>query len=859
MISEPSISYYRRPGGTASVAVVVEAHTVWLTQAGLAELFGVGERVIARQLQNLSRAGELADAPTVPLTESGGSGGLQHSAQGYDLDATLAVGYRVNAREATRFRRWAMDCLAEARRGLATFYEQGPASCQRLDAQGRLLDVNARWLARLGYERGEVIGRPFSDFLTPASRTALATAFPRFLETGLIDAWEGELQGKAGVPLKVAVDGAFVRDAAGRPQHACCVLHELTRQPADQTLQMFQFSIDQASDGVFWMDREARFTYVNEQACDQLGYSREELVGLHLWDVDPIFPKELWRSQWEGYQSRRIGGSERLESIHQRKDGTRFPVEVVSRHLWFGEQELHVAVACDITERKRAEAHLARQAALLDAANDAIFVRTLDHTVTYWNRAAEKLFGWTRAEMLGRKLTELDGNMGEVFAVADATLLKTGSWSGELKRRNQAEQERTLFCRWTLLRDEQGRAKEVLAINTDVTKQKQLEASFLRAQRLDSIGALAGGIAHDLNNILQPILLTVPLLSETTTSPEAREMLGTMGSCAQRGADIIRQLLTFARGSPGTRRPLPLGHLLHDTQKIIRETFPRNLRTTVGTPADLWLVLGDPTQIHQAIMNLCVNARDAMPGGGTLTLTALNWQVDKTMAAASPGAQPGGHVRIRVTDTGCGMPPAILDRIFDPFFTTKEIGRGTGLGLASVLGIMRGHGGFVQVKSTVGEGTTFDLYFPALPEAAASPPAPPTQLPPKAAGDLILVVDDEPSVRLVVQRALERQGYQVVVAADGAEAIALLDRYLQEIRAIITDMMMPGMDGRTLARAVRGRHPHLPIIGMTGLADGVDGLAQPVPELTVLLTKPFNNVLLLDTLHHLLPAPTATT
>ncbi len=505
-----------------------------------------------------------------------------------------------------------------------------------------------------------------------------------------------------------------------------------------------------------------------------------------------------------------------------------------------------------ITERKEAEERISEQAALLDAANDAIYVRALDHTVTYWNDGAERLFEWPRAEALGRKISDL-GDLGrEVFETAHATLLEQGSWSGELTRINKAGKKLTIFCRWTLLRDEHGRPKAILAINTDITEQKQLETSFLRAQRMEGVGALAGGIAHDLNNILQPILMTVPLLSAMTTDPESREMLNTVESCAQRGADIIRQLLTFARGTPGMRVPLPVHHLMRDIDKIIRETFPRNIQVSIRAAQDLWSVMGDATQIHQALMNLCVNARDAMPDGGKLTLAAENLTLDEAFAATLPDAKPGLYVRMTVTDTGTGIPPEHLDHIFDPFFSTKEIGKGTGLGLPTVLGIVRGHGGCLLVKSQVGKGTAIELYLPASPEA--KPVAPPQHgtLPPRASGELILVVDDEPSVRRMIQRMLETHGYKVVTAAEGAEAMGLFARYRPEVRAVLTDMMMPGMDGPSLVRALRLLEPQLPIFGMTGVSEKADLKGLAALDLAKLLTKPFTNAALLEVLHQTL-------
>jgi hypothetical protein len=301
--------------------------------------------------------------------------------------------------------------------------------------------------------------------------------------------------------------------------------------------------------------------------------------------------------------------------------------------------------------------------------------------------------------------------------------------------------------------------------------------------------------------------------------------------------------------------PLPVRYLLGEMNKLIQETFPKNIQLHVNVPQNLWQVLGDATQIHQALMNLCVNARDAMSYGGTLTLAAENLTLDEAFAAMMSGAKPGPYVCVSVTDTGMGIPPENLDRIFDPFFTTKEIGKGTGLGLATVLGIARGHGGFVRVNSQTGKGTTFELYLPASLETKAAALPERETLPPRAGGELILLVDDEAAVRGVVQHALEKHGYRVVPAAEGAEAMGLFARHRAEIRAVLTDMMMPEMDGPSLVRALRHLEPQLPILGMTGVGEKADIKGLETLDLLVLLTKPFNSVTLLGVLHQALTAP----
>ena len=473
----------------------------------------------------------------------------------------------------------------------------------------------------------------------------------------------------------------------------------------------------------------------------------------------------------------------------------------------------------------------------------------------YWNRAAERLYGWTSAEAVGRKIDEVVKHDRVATKAAHRALLEQGNWSGELQQTTKAGKLLTVFCRWTLLRNDQGQPRKVLAINADLSEKKLLEAQFLRAQRLEGVGALASGIAHDLNNILAPVLMIAPLLRTTVQDADSRAMLDTIEGCAQRGADIIKQLLTFARGKPSARVPLPVRHLLMEFDKIIRETFPRDITPRVNAPKDLWPLLGDVTQIHQALMNLCVNARDAMPDGGTLTLGAKNVTVEEAFAAMTPGARPGPHLCVSVADTGTGIAPENLDRIFDPFFTTKEIGRGTGLGLATVLGIVWGHEGFVQVDSQLGHGTTFELYFPAAPQAPAAHMADREAMPRRGQGELILVVDDEATVCDSLRRTLETHGYRVMTASNGVEGLAALSVHRAAVRAVLTDMMMPTMNGPAMINGLRAIDPFLPILGMSGLPErnGVKGFEQV--KLSALLAKPFSSNELLRVIHTILQAP----
>ena len=403
-----------------------------------------------------------------------------------------------------------------------------------------------------------------------------------------------------------------------------------------------------------------------------------------------------------------------------------------------------------------------------------------------------------------------------------------------------------------LLRDAAGRPQKVVGAWTNITERKELETHLLRTQRLESVGRLASGIAHDLNNILAPMLMAPPLLRDAIQDPELRNMLDLVETNAQRGSNIIKQLLTFGRGLEGERVPVQLRALVTDMLGIIRETFHKNIITRRETPAEAWLVIGDATQLHQVLMNLCVNARDAMPEGGTLTLKLENCEFDESFARLTPGAQPGRYVCLSVTDTGQGIAPEHLDKIFDPFFTTKELGKGTGLGLSTVLGIVQSHGGFVQVRSQPGRGTEFKAYLPASETTEAQPAGQSDQSLPQGGGELVLVVDDESSVRQVTRKLLERNGYRVIEAAEGADGITQYVAHQKEVQMVVTDLAMPVMDGPAFIRVLRRLNPQVRIIAMTGYqsksslpADlGVPGENN--------LSKPFHGPMLLQTMRRLL-------
>jgi PAS domain S-box-containing protein len=509
----------------------------------------------------------------------------------------------------------------------------------------------------------------------------------------------------------------------------------------------------------------------------------------------------------------------------------------------------------DETVRIEAERKIQEQAELLSKARDAILVRDMDQLIRFWNDGAEHLYGWTSREVEGRSAGELLHADLEAFREATARVLDEGEWNGELEQRRKDGSIVAVEGRWTLVRDDHGQPSKILAINTDITERKRLLAQFLRAQRMESIGTLAGGIAHDLNNVLQPILLAMELVKAEVVDPETSAMLDTIESSARRGANMVQQVLSFARGVEGAEIGVDLGHIIEELERIARETFPKNIALWTRLPDDLWHLVGDPIQIHQVFLNLALNARDAMPDGGTLDISAENLRVDEHYAILTGQATAGPCVRVTVTDSGGGMSSEVLEQIFDPFFTTKEPGRGTGLGLSTVAAIVRSHGGVINVYSEPGQGTTFRLYLPASLDEREVGHAEAGEGLPHGHGEQILVVDDEESVRRITRRTLEAFGYRVVAAADGKQGLARYGERGDEIDLVLTDLMMPVMDGPAMIRALKQLDPDVRIVAVSGM--GARGGVANATDLGVhyFLPKPYSAAALLDVVHRILHEP----
>jgi PAS domain S-box-containing protein len=626
------------------------------------------------------------------------------------------------------------------------------------------------------------------------------------------------------------------------------------RRSAEQALHRFASILESSPFFVGMTTVAGRVFYVNRAGLKMVGLPENHDPGhFSIADFYPTdiqarilessIPAALREGMWVG------------ETTLLSRDGRRIPVsQIIIAHPASDAGEPYLStVMQDLTSHKDAERHIREQADLLNKARDAIIVTSLDGLITFWNQGAERITGWTAAETSGCQLVEILGTGTEEQMDASRRAVdKSDEWRGEVHMRNKRGDAITIELSTTMVRDDAGQPKARLSIGTDITAKKILEDQFLRAQRLESIGMLAAGIAHDLNNVLAPILLAAPMLRERATNPRDISMLETLEKSAERGTGLVRQILGFAHGSSGAHRIVQVKHLLRDITGVITETFPKNVRLEEQVPNNLWPIMANPTQIHQVLLNLCVNARDAMVSGGRIRLRAENCVLDDIAAQAIPGARPGTYLVLQIEDSGTGIAPEVLARMWEPFFTTKEAGKGTGLGLSTVRGIVENHKGFITLKTEAGRGTTFRVYLPAadLSDVNHAPGSdPPFVI--RGNGELVLVVDDEVQIRDITAATLAHHGYRVLVAGDGTEAVALFAQRSDEISVVVTDLSMPNLDGAALANVVLHLNPAVKILIVSGLSSGARD-----PQLQRLnggfLAKPFKAEALLQSVHRLL-------
>ncbi|QDL12105.1 hybrid sensor histidine kinase/response regulator [Brasilonema octagenarum UFV-E1] len=587
-----------------------------------------------------------------------------------------------------------------------------------------------------------------------------------------------------------------------------------TEEALRQSEERFRVALKNSPIIVFNQDKELRYTWVYNA---NLGSTPEEMIGKQDCDLICAEDAERFTSIKRGVLTTGIGTREEVSIATAQ--GKRY-YDLTVEPLRNESQEIVgiTGASIDISERKLALEQIRQQAALLNVTTDAIFVRDLNNCIIFWSQGAENLYGWQAQEVIGKNANQLlyKEQSSEMDAALSIVMSK-GKWQGEITKVTKNGKEVLVASRRTLVCDENRNPKSILTVDTDITEKKLLEAQLFRAQRLESLGTLASGIAHDLNNILTPILAVAQLLplKFPHVYEQDKHLLEILENSAKRGAELVKQVLSFARGVEGKRMTLQPKHLISEVTKILRETFPKSIEVYTEIAKDLWMVSGDGTQLHQVLMNLCVNARDAMTGNGTLTISAENFFIDEYYSQMHLEAKTGPYIVITVSDTGVGIPREVIDRIFEPFFTTKEQGKGTGLGLSTVMGIIKSHGGFVNVCSEVGSGTHFKVYLPAVQGTETQQVQELEIL--AGHGEVILIVDDEPSIQEITKASLEAYNYQILTASDGIEAIAVYAQHKNEISAVLIDMMLPALDGLTVMRTLEKINPQVKILATSGL------------------------------------------
>lgn len=797
---------------------------------------------------------------------------------------------------------------------LRAILDHEPACVKLTDTAGRVLEINPAGLRILeANEAEDILGRDVTRFITPEDRARFVELAERSA-AGETVSGTFRLVGMKGTDKWVETHSVPLTGADGRVCEVLSVSHDVTaRHQAEENMRLSQRRYEQQRDAIARLMRRGILQNPDlDQSLKEIVSATAECMNVErvsVWRKDrakgcivclSLIERssgqisqglELSKNDFPGY-FRALEEDEMISAEDACSDprtqefrdcylkpmgigamldtplhvsgvlaGVLCQEHVGGPRTWTEDEKsfalsmanLISLVFAQSQHRQDAE-QLREQASLLDMARDAIIVRGLDNTIRYWNKSAERLYGWTAQEAVGRDISTLIYREADMVAAKTAKILADGEHICEIHQFTKTGEEVIVEGHWTLVRDSDGQPKSILAINTDITAKKKAEEQSSRNQRLESIGTLAGGIAHDLNNVLTPIFVSVDMLKLKTNDKACLDTLGTISTNARRGADMIRQLLSFARGVEGTRQTLRMHLLLQEIGCMVRDTFPKNIFLDMREQADLWPVHADATQLHQMLLNLCVNARDAMPRGGTLGIQASNTQIDAQYAASHGEARSGPHVLITVSDDGTGMPPELLGKIFDPFFTTKEAGKGTGLGLSTTLTMVKSHGGFIETDSAPGKGTVFRIFLPAAPSALAENEMPREEPLPHGSNQLVLVIDDETPVREITCQSLQSFGYRVMSASHGAEAAALYARHHQEIDAVITDMMMPIMDGPSTIHVIRKLNPSARIIAASGVSTQMDAARAMDCGADSFLPKPYTTSGLLVALQQVLGA-----
>ncbi|TFH41548.1 MAG: PAS domain S-box protein [Chrysiogenales bacterium] len=621
----------------------------------------------------------------------------------------------------------------------------------------------------------------------------------------------------------------------------------------DQSEEKYRAIIDNIQEGYYEVDLSGNLTLFNRAFLTILGYGADEMIGMNNRSfMDGENAEKVFRVFNGVYRS---GASVRAcdwEII--RNDGEKRIVEasVTLIRDAAGAPAGFRGIIRDVTEQKTMARLLAeserRYHTVYDVAPLAFVLWDRERRITGWNRHAEKVFGWRREEVLGEDLLEFlipESERPRIAKVVEK--LVRGVLPGHVIIENLTKRGKVITCEWnnTVFRDNEGRIEEVLSLALDLTDRKKLEEELFQSRKMESIGRLAGGVAHDLNNMLTPIIgyAEILLLDSPMEEPHLEGLIQ-IKDAAERARDMAHQLLAFGRKQVLEMKTVDLGAAVSSFEKILRRTIREDIELAIRLPSEPCTIRTDPSQIEQILLNLAVNAQDAMPGGGMIVIEVARVTIDDKFAKHHPDARPGEHALLSISDTGCGMDSETLEQVFEPFFTTRE--SGTGLGLATVYGIVRQHNGCVRASSRPGSGTTFLIYLPRVDGVAVEGRIIPRAPVGPAAGETILVVEDEVSVRTLAEKILSKMGYRVLTASNGEEAIGVISGFAGKIHLLLTDVIMPKMDGKKLYREVAALRDDIKVVFMSGYPHDVIARRGVMEEGVHFIQKPFSFTALLE-------------
>lgn len=744
--------------------------------------------------------------------------------------------------------------LQESEKRFHTTLDNMMESCQIIGNDWKYIFLNKEAEKQNRRPNVELIGNKVMDMWPGIESTEVFQMMKQCMESRLAQEKEIEFtfpnlsKEWFNVSIEPGSDGIFIRSSKITDR-------KLAEEKIKKSEENYRSIFESFQDVYYRTDLEGKITTISPSIKARAGYEPSELIGRNVSEVyaDPANRNAFMT------QLMKQGSVLNYELNLLCKDGSIINVTAASRII-FGDGGKPIAIEGtlhDISELKHSAENLRKSEEqfrlISENVADMITVIDLNGKRIYNSPSYKPILGDPQSLRGTDSFKEIHPEDQERIKSIFQETVKTGiGQRAEYRFLLKDGSIRSIESQGSVIRDKDGIITNVVVVSRDVTEKKQLEQQFMRMQRMESIGTLAGGVAHDLNNVLAPILLAIEILKKSILDERSQKMFDTLEVSARRGSDIVKQILGFARGVEGERTLLQLRHIIEDTITIIKQTFPKSISIRQEIPKNIWTILGDSTQLHQVIMNLCINASDAMPNGGTVKIFAENKIIDEQYARTHIEAKPGNYLMISVEDTGTGMPPDVVNRIFEPFFTTKERGKGTGLGLSTVHTIVKSHNGFINVHSEVGKGTNFKIYLPAAEAEQVKPSGFEIKELLTGNGELILVVDDEASICEITKQTLETFGYRAITACDGTEALAIYASQGKDIDLVITDMLMPYMDGARTILALRNMNPSVKIIASSGLNANGQTKGDDRIVADIFLAKPYNAEKLLEMVHSVL-------